>query len=111
MTHVSTRAELYRHVAQTTGDVVIRDNINHGRTVLWGRFKGGWVLETWPMGCSLHLSLRVVVGIKITGAVGQHLISGRLSDVPWADYIGGEAELDKGDFPEVALKNKKEAEK
>ena len=106
--HISTRAQLYRHVAQTTNDVGIRDSINRGCTTLWGRFKGGWVLETRY---DREHPGSIVVGIKITGAVGQHLIHGRLSAVPWADYIGGESAMDEGDYPEVALKNKQEAVK
>ena len=107
MTHISTRAELYRHVAKTTSDVGIRDNINRGGTILWGRFAGGWVLETWPLYVGKPDPSRIVVGIKLDGTVGQNLISGRLSAVPWADYLGGESDLDKGDYPETALMRKK----
>ncbi len=106
MTHINTRAQLYNHVVQATHDCVIRDNINHGCTVLWGKFAGGWVLETWTQSWEKPRSSRVVVGIRLTGTVGQHITVGRLSDVPWFDYLGGESELDKGDYPEIALARK-----
>jgi len=107
MNHISTRAQLYSHVARTTHDVDVRDSINRGHTTLWGRFEGGWVLETCNWGWKQPKpTSTIVVGVKITGAVGQHLVSGRLSGVPWADYIGGESDLNKGDFPEVALENR-----
>jgi len=106
MIHISTRTELLNHVAKATNDVGIRDNINHGHVILWGRFVGGWVLETWAQWRENFKSNRVVVGIKIAGTVGQTLISGRLFGVPWQDYIGGDHEIDQGDYPMSALARK-----
>lgn len=105
MIHINTRTQLLDYVAEATNDSVICDNINHGHTILWGRFVGGWVLETWTQSWGKPCSSRVVVGIKLSGTVGQDIICGRLSNVPWFDYIGGENEIDRGDYPKTASHN------
>ena len=106
MIHIKTRSQLINHVASTTKDSGIRDALNHEHVMLWGRFKGGWVLETWGRLPMAH----IFIGIKPDGICGQRLISGRLSAIPWADYIGGDHGIDQGDHPHTALARKRHAE-
>lgn len=108
MHHINTRQKLIEHVARTTRDLGIREAIYHGGTISWGRFEGGWVLETRFKRGKL-LPPPIYVGVKPDGACGQRLIHGRLSAIPWADYLGGETEVDRGDLPEDALRRKREA--
>lgn len=101
MNHIKTKSELLAWVASNTIDTGIRDALNHGTTILWGLFNGGWVIET------RQHSDHIIVGVRVSG-IRQKLSCGRLKKVPWYDYIGGKSLLSQGDFPAVALQNRAE---
>lgn len=65
--------------------------LEHGEAIVWGLFKGGFVVEAKYKGKSY------VIGIKPVGIDG-HLICGMLSAVPFGSYVGGDTPLKQGDY-------------
>lgn len=102
MQHIQSRHQLIDWVATHCHDPGVVRAINHGHTILWGLFKGGYVVET-----EYGVATRYV-GIHPYG-VKQDFVCGLLFRIPWEHYIGGEDPISAGDFPKQALINRSQA--
>ena len=99
MTHIISRNQLLTWLSDNAPDGITKRALDMGKVTVWGLFKGGWVVEAQRNGKSY------VMGVKPCGIDG-HLVCGRLSKVPFEDYVGGDSPLAKGDRPE-RIKNGK----
>ena len=102
--HIQNRHQLIDWVARNATDTQVRRYINHGIVVYLGRFYGGFVLTLRPH----NLTDIVVLGIKQKPPFGE-LAVGRLSHVPWGDYIGGTTPIEAGDFPDRCLEKRRDS--
>jgi len=89
---IRTKHELIEAAIASSADPSMRHILDSGRVHNLGRFKGGWVLSI----IDRRHRTRTIVGLRLTD-IPSRLIVGRLTDVPYADYIGGDHPVDIGD--------------
>ncbi len=90
------RTDLIHWLSNHAPQKRVQGALEHGEAIVWGLFKGGFVIEAKYKGKSY------VIGIKPVGIDG-HLICGMLSAVPFGSYVGGDTPLTRGDRPLVAI--------
>jgi len=92
MTHITSRNQLLTWLADNAPNKQVQRALDRGTVIVWGLFKGGWVVEV------RYHERSDVIGIRRTGVEGR-LVCGLLNRVPVEDYIGGDTPLSCGDTP------------
>lgn len=92
MQHIQNRDQLISTIRNSIKDAAVRNALQHGHIIVWGKFKGGYVIS------ADYLGVGTTIGMRIMG-MPPRIVCGRLTDIPYESYVGGETDLEKGDFP------------